>query len=134
MVEDKKENEMLGGVPARIRALDRAGNSISPTLKELTEAFSFFTGTISVPAKSMGKINSRRGMYIFQVTYKAGIVIVTFGNSLKVNEVSNDTDGGISINKETYSYINIKRDDYDSISIYNNHTEIAHLSFACIEV
>lgn len=31
---DVKENAMGGGVPARIRALDAAGNSISPTMNE----------------------------------------------------------------------------------------------------
>ena len=35
---DRYENEMSGGVPARVRALDGAGNSISPTMEEFSSS------------------------------------------------------------------------------------------------
>lgn len=38
MTEDIRENEMSGGVPARIRALDSEGNSITPTIKEVASS------------------------------------------------------------------------------------------------
>ena len=134
MADDIRENAMAGGTPARLRGLDKNGNSISPTLTEVMEAFQLFTGGISVPAKGMAKITTRRGLFVFQVSYKPGIVVASFGNSLKLKEISNDTDGGILINNDTSSYINIKRENYEYISIYNNHTETTYLSFACIGV
>ena len=38
MAEDIKENAMSGGIPARLRGLDKNGNSISPTLTEVAKA------------------------------------------------------------------------------------------------
>lgn len=38
MAEDIRENAMAGGTPARLRGLDANGNSISPTLAEVTSA------------------------------------------------------------------------------------------------
>ena len=36
--QDIKENAMSGGIPARLRGLDANGNSISPTIQEVTNA------------------------------------------------------------------------------------------------
>ena len=38
MREDIKENEMSGGVPVRMRGIDADGNSITPTMEEVTDA------------------------------------------------------------------------------------------------
>lgn len=38
MAEDIKENEMQNGKPARLRGIDADGNSITPTMEEVTDA------------------------------------------------------------------------------------------------
>lgn len=38
MAEDIKENEMQNGKPARLRGIDTDGNSITPTMEEVTDA------------------------------------------------------------------------------------------------
>lgn len=38
MAEDIRENQMLSGTPAKIRALDASGNSISPSLAVVAKA------------------------------------------------------------------------------------------------
>lgn len=38
MAEDIKENEMQNGKPARLRDIDADGNSITPTMEEVTDA------------------------------------------------------------------------------------------------
>ena len=45
MAEDIKENAMSGGTPARLRGLDKNGNSISPTLTEVISAMPVATET-----------------------------------------------------------------------------------------
>ena len=45
MAEDIKENAMAGGTPARLRGLDKNGNSISPTLTEVISAMPVATET-----------------------------------------------------------------------------------------
>lgn len=37
MAEDRKENQMTGGIPVRLRGLDANGNSISPTMEEVAK-------------------------------------------------------------------------------------------------
>lgn len=38
MAEDIRENEMKSGIPALLRGIDAAGNSITPTMEEVTDA------------------------------------------------------------------------------------------------
>ena len=45
MADDIKENAMSGGTPARLRGLDKNGNSISPTLEEVASAMPVATET-----------------------------------------------------------------------------------------
>ena len=45
MAEDIQENTMSGGTPARLRGLDKNGNSISPTLTEVISAMPVATET-----------------------------------------------------------------------------------------
>ena len=45
MADDIKENAMSGGTPARLRGLDKNGNSISPTLTEVISAMPVATET-----------------------------------------------------------------------------------------
>ena len=42
MADDIKENAMSGGTPARLRGLDKNGNSISPTLTEVMNAIGIY--------------------------------------------------------------------------------------------
>lgn len=64
---DVKENAMTGGVPARIRALDGAGNSISPTISEVTGAIP------NVTESSKGLMSPIQAVVLDSMYYSLGV-------------------------------------------------------------
>ena len=79
---DVKENAMTGGVPARIRALDGNGNSISPSMEEVNLAIPLAT------LANSGKTDKAQARYSFIVNANSTLILSLpfYGMYLFVNE------------------------------------------------
>ena len=67
MAEDIKENAMSGGIPARLRGLDANGNSISPTVAEVTSAIPVATHS------SKGIMSAEQAFYLSETAIIGGL-------------------------------------------------------------
>lgn len=72
MADDIRENAMSGGTPARLRGLDKNGNSISPTIQEVTNAMPEATNSVK------GLMSANQAFYLRETTIIGG---VSGGNS-----------------------------------------------------
>ena len=60
--QDVRENAMSGGTPARLRGLAANGNSISPTIQEVTNAMPVATHS------SKGIMSANQAFYLRETT------------------------------------------------------------------
>lgn len=84
MAEDIRENAMAGGTPARLRGLDANGNSISPTLAEVTSAMPVAT------MEKKGLVSAGQGIVEYRLEAESYVDIgpINYGIYLLVSEQS----------------------------------------------
>ena len=85
--QDIRENAMSGGTPARLRGLDKNGNSISPTLEEVTSAIPVAT----MERKGLAEICQGRTYYTLNPNEFIDIPILYYGIYLFVSETIDGT-------------------------------------------
>ena len=99
--QDIRENAMAGGTPARLRGLDANGNSISPTVAEVTSAIPVAT----MERKGLAEICQGRTFYTLNPNEFIDIHILYYGIYLFVSETIDGTSLLIQI---AYSKANTK--------------------------
>ena len=130
--QDIRENAMSGGTPARLRGLDKNGNSISPTLGEVMNAMGIYTYSFTLASneeKDLGNLGY--GLYLvtspniaISAIFICGALSNGFVSDGGYNTYCDYTDGTKSIvfgrketngnffiknNRKTETYIILKR-------------------------
>lgn len=109
--QDIRENAMGGGTPARLRGLDKNGNSISPTLEEVMNAMGIYTYSFTLAAKEEKDLgNLGTGVYFLTsptasrtAIYSVGAYQKCFVSDAGSNYYCDYTDGtkGIVFGRKT---------------------------------
>ena len=103
--QDIRENAMGGGTPARLRGLDKNGNSISPTLEEVMNAMGIYTYSFTLAAKEEKDLgNLGTGVYFLTsptasrtAIYSVGAYQKCFVSDAGSNYYCDYTDGTKSV-------------------------------------
>ena len=118
--QDIRENTMSGGTPARLRGLAANGNSISPTLEEVENAFPKMSCIYhKVWTASKGDIlvvNSSYSIFMVGDSASGSHIMGVFANNITVLSKQ----GAFSEVKDQEGAVNIYRQDEHNIVIQNN--------------